>query len=766
VKPLFLISTIFFFVICYSQSREDSLINTWKNPDANLQDRISAVDNLIWDYVLFNNPDSAYFLGESQFELAKDGYNKAEKDSLVFKKNIAIAQNNMGNSRYMVGRYDEAIEHYIEYLRIGLEIKNDHIISAAQNNLANIYFDKGDIIKSIDYYNQSLLLAEEIKDSVQIGNAMDNIGVCYVEINEFEKARDYHFKSLAVRQSIQDQSGIAMSFGNLANSYFYEKDYKQAESYNLKSLEVYKTMQDNYGIVNTLTSIAGLYQDMNLPKKSFDYYQKAKKIAEESNNELGMVVILTGLGIHYKIDSNFMKAFNYANQAMELAIKIEATAQIGDIAEVLYQCNKHFGKPAEALKMFELFISTRDSLNSEQTQKEIFRQEYKISYQRKAIKDSVKNEQEKKLAEAEFKSEKEKKELQLIYALVLIVIIFIAAILVYRRFRVTQKQKGIIEEQKDQVDQAFDELEEKNQEIMDSISYAKRIQSAILPPRKIVKEYLDQSFILYKPKDIVAGDFYWMESVSAESRSSSGGEMSEMKSQTTKPVSASKTGHLDSTRCPTILLAAADCTGHGVPGAMVSVVCNNGLNRSVREHGLSDPGRILDKTREIVIQEFEKSEDDVKDGMDIALVSLEFGHFDKCDDQKKENTELVEVPAVMLRYAGAHNPLWIIRNGATELEEIKADKQPIGKFSLAKPFTTHLVELNKGDTIYIFSDGYSDQFGGEKGKKLKSGNFKKLLLSMQSESMEQQQESLDQYFENWRGEHEQIDDVCVIGFRV
>lgn len=252
------------------------------------------------------------------------------------------------------------------------------------------------------------------------------------------------------------------------------------------------------------------------------------------------------------------------------------------------------------------------------------------------------------------------------------------------------------------------EIEEKNKEILDSMKYAKRIQSAILPSAKVVKEYLKASFVLYKPKDIVAGDFYWVENKGNK-----------------------------------VLFAAADCTGHGVPGAMVSVVCNNGLNRSVREYGLTDPGEILDKTRELVIQEFEKSEEEVKDGMDIALGSIEGN---------------------VLQYAGANNPLWIIRGG--EVLETKADKQPIGKFELHKAFTTHTVELQKGDAIYFFSDGYVDQFGGVKGKKFKSKAFKELLLSIQDKSMEDQKLVLDEQFENWRGRLEQIDDVCVIGVKI
>jgi len=251
-------------------------------------------------------------------------------------------------------------------------------------------------------------------------------------------------------------------------------------------------------------------------------------------------------------------------------------------------------------------------------------------------------------------------------------------------------------------------VEEKSQEITDSIEYAKTIQSAILPSPKVIDEFLQDSFVLYKPKDIVAGDFYWIEA--KEDR---------------------------------ILFAVADCTGHGVPGAMISVVCNNALNRSVREYNLSEPGEILDKAREIVIQEFEKSETEVRDGMDIAICSL-------IEDK--------------LEYAGAHNPLWIIRNGI--LLETKANKQPIGKFENLEPYTTHSFQLEKGDTIYIFSDGYSDQFGGARGKKYKTSNFKNLLLSIQESSMEKQLALLEAEFKKWRGSMEQIDDVCVIGLRI
>lgn len=275
--------------------------------------------------------------------------------------------------------------------------------------------------------------------------------------------------------------------------------------------------------------------------------------------------------------------------------------------------------------------------------------------------------------------------------------------------------------------QSFDEIQQQkniieihNREITDSIRYAKRIQSAILPPNSIVKEYLEKSFILYKPKDIVAGDFYWMEN-----------------------------------KDDTILFVAADCTGHGVPGALVSVICNNGLNRSVREFDLIDPGQILNKTRDLVIQEFQKSEEEVKDGMDIALVTIKMKDFENID----HNT-------IQIKYAGANNPLWIVRKGAKTVEEIKGDKQPIGRYAIETSFNTREIKINKGDSIYLLSDGFQDQFGGPRGKKFKPANLKRLLIKINEEPMMKQKEILDSTIEEWMGDLEQLDDICVIGVRL
>lgn len=274
-----------------------------------------------------------------------------------------------------------------------------------------------------------------------------------------------------------------------------------------------------------------------------------------------------------------------------------------------------------------------------------------------------------------------------------LVILILTAFVLYS-YGQSKKMNLLLSEKNNVIYRQNSVIQEKSKEIVDSINYAKRIQTAMLPQDHEIKKKLPDSFIVYKPKDIVAGDFYWLEE-----------------------------------KNDPILIATADCTGHGVLGALVSIVCKNGLSRSVREHNEVDPGRILNTTREIVLQEFEKSTEKVTDGMDIALCAL------------KKN---------QLRFAGTNNPLWIIRKGEGTIEEYKACKQPIGKFDHSTDFETHDIIINKDDLFYIFSDGFADQFGGEKGKKFKAKNFKNLLLSICHEEMQVQKNIIDRTFEEWK----------------
>ncbi len=255
-------------------------------------------------------------------------------------------------------------------------------------------------------------------------------------------------------------------------------------------------------------------------------------------------------------------------------------------------------------------------------------------------------------------------------------------------------------------------IEEKNKSITDSIRYAKRIQDALLPSISYANENLKDHFILFKPKDIVSGDFYWVNAKHGK-----------------------------------VFFTAIDCTGHGVPGAFVSIVAHGNLQRSLVIFGLKTPAEILDKVNEGVVEMFSKGEHgtDIKDGMDIALCAID-----------RENMKL--------EFSGANNPLYFIRNGI--LTETKGDKQPIGHYISRKNFTNHIFDLQKGDLVYIFSDGFADQFGGPKGKKFKYAQLKELLLAIHEKPMKEQKNILENSFEEWKGSQEQIDDICLIGVRI
>ncbi|WP_170227947.1 tetratricopeptide repeat protein [Vicingus serpentipes] len=626
--------------------------------------------------------------------LLKNNSSKVKKSLL---KSLAGSINNIGYVYSKHGEISIALEYYNQSLQLLVEAGDQKGIASALNNMAAIYEDQGDILKALEFYHLSLRKREKLNDKKGKATSLNNIGMIYINQDNINQALDYYQKSIEIYTEINDLKGQAHALNNIGTAYEKKGDIDQALSYYSKSLKIKEELEHQAGISISLTNIGRIYLRKEDTISSLKYNMKSLEISNKIGNSKGLVTSLTNISKIYLSQGKLNIAKEYALKAFKIAKEIGQPDKLKTAAEICSDIYKKQGEGMKALDMFKLHIQMRDSINNKENQKVTIQQQAKYEYEKQKTIDDAFNEKQ-----LEVEKEAKAKQQVITYATgCLLGLVAIFSIFVMNRLKVTRKQKKVIEQQKEVVEMA-------HQEIKDSITYAKRIQNAILPSSKLVKEYLQESFIFYKPKDVVAGDFYWMEHKNNK-----------------------------------ILFAAADCTGHGVPGAMVSVVCNNGLNRAVREYGLTDPGEILDKARDIVIQEFEKSEEDVKDGMDIALCSLEGNK---------------------LQYAGAHNPLWIIRNG--EIIETKANKQPIGKFDNPEPYTTHSFDLQQGDSLYIFSDGYIDQFGGEKGKKFKVKAFRDLLLSIQDKTMEEQKTIIDEAFETWRGSLAQIDDVCVIGVKI
>ena len=557
--------------------------------------------------------------------------------------------------------FDRAFRCCVE-LRQQLENKTDHLLFPSI--MADVYYIsywikhvQHDLKKSRGY--AELLLKHAIKFDQKSTILTAKMGMA--ELNQHEgnisEAIDQFLELETELLELNDSININRLYLLLSNAYVANNDQKTALHYGYLGYRHIPALNRSLRSFNTIHIARGLL-DLGQVDSAIIWTEDALKVAVGLGLKKEQTDLHEMLANAYKADENFEKALYHVEKKLEMETEQASLLSAANISNLESELEEQ--RHNITVREKELDIERKDAVISKD----------------KAVKIAL-----------------------CAFLVLTILIIFVAV----RSYLNKKKDAAIIRIQRDIV-------KERNTEILDSINYAKRIQAAILPTYKIVKEYLENSFVLYKPKDIVAGDFYWIE-------------------------------HRDNK----ILFAAADCTGHGVPGAMISVICNNGLNRAVREFGLTEPGKILDKTREIIIQEFEKSEEEVRDGMDIALCSLE---------GKK------------LRYAGANNSLWIARKGAEEILEIRADKQPIGKYETQIPYTTHDIDLEAGDTIYIFSDGYADQFGGAKGKKFKAANFKKLLISVQNESMERQREIIDETFENWKGSIEQLDDVCVIGVRI
>lgn len=566
-----------------------------------------------------------------------------------------------------LGQFDVGIDALFSARTIADSIQHTELLGKIYNNLGNTYRHIGDKANSEKYYKRAIESYKEAGNDLELGKTYNNIGLILVSQNKVDEAIKMYLKSLKIVSSFGDKAAVANTLSNLGVAYYYKGEKK-----------------------NTIL-----------------YFEQSLAIERELNNLFGVAVSLSNIGELYSETGNYSSAIKNLKQAIEIAKEVKAQDLLKHTYMIVSECYVKQEKYKLAYEYNLLYSVLKDSI--EGVEKSNYAQELDVKFASSEKEKKILGlEKQQALNELEL-SEKKQREYFLIAG---VIIILLLSFLLYYRYRVKKKANDLLQVYSN-------EIEQKNNEITDSITYAKRIQEAILPSKELMKRCLPNSFVFYQPKDIVAGDFYWVVEIDGK-----------------------------------VLFAVGDCTGHGVPGAMVSVVCHNAMDRSIREYKLNDPGEILDKTRELISEQLNKSKSDresslstIRDGMDIAFCVL---------DKKTQK----------LSYAGAFNPLWIIRKGSSEIEEIKADRQAIGRVDTPKPFQTKNVELNSGDSVYIFSDGYADQFGGVDGKKFKSKHFKKLLVSVEGKSMEEQYLTLKNHFENWRGELEQIDDVCVIGVKI
>lgn len=670
---------------------------------------------------------------------------QTEKERYFFQINLAKAFNNLGQILKEEGNLFQALAYHKQSLSIRKDINDRKGQALSLMNIGAIFHVQGDLVRALEYYYESLKIREEIGDTKGQAGILNNIGAVYHYQRDYSSAIKFYYESLNLRKKLQDDVGVGNCYSNLGLVYFEQadslfKDEKIPEAHqkldlalehHLASLGINKTYGLESGIGSNYNNIGLIYYKKGKLEIALDYFKLAKEIKEEKGDKSGLASALCNMANIYNDQNKLDLAVQCAEQAYQFATEGHAIIETQSASLILYKLYKKLNQHKTALFYHEQYLSIKDSISNREKNSITIQQQFKYEYEKKAAADSIVQSEQIKVKNAELaaknaESEKDKLEIErqkeqkyyLFGGIGLIALfgLFMAnrVLFIQRQKRIIETQKNEVEQQKSQIEHQHFELEETHKEISDSIRYAERLQRAILPSRDDLNAGLKDGFVIFEPKDVVSGDFYWLQSLS-----------------------------------DSVLFAAADCTGHGVPGAMVSVVCSNALNRTVNEFGITSPAAILNKTRELVVETFARSGKDVKDGMDIALCKIQFNQEE-----------------AILTYAGANNPLWLWRADQKSFEEIKADKQPIGKFERNVPFSEHSTTLQKGDSIYVFSDGYVDQFGGEKGKKLKSRLFKEKLIGIQSLSMDDQKIELKKLFEEWKGDFEQVDDVTVIGIRI
>lgn len=623
-------------------------------------------------------------------------FSKAQTDTAYLRRYNIVISDLIDNGNY------HSAEKKADSLYILSKQLNYKLGIAESYNLKGVISrDQSNLRDALENFLNALTLFEELRLPVKVAGIQNNIGLIYAEIKEYRTALAYYFKAEKINLQRKNKLHLAINYNNMATCYQKLNQFASAQTYLNKSLKLRQAEHDTVGMAMANHNIGLNYQLTGKHDSAIIFFNLSLEYLSGMSENIGHAYNYLELGNTLLQDGKLNEAEEYLLDALRIAEKSELEGVKVEAYKYLSHVYEQKSDFKNAFKFQNLFLSSKENIESDESKNEILKKELEYDFNKRQELQRKDAENKQAVAAAEISAQKKLTT----YAIIALIILSGLIVIVFRSYHQKRKANFIISKQKEIV-------EHKNKEILDSINYARYIQTALLPSEALLQSLPLKSFILYKPKDIVSGDFYWLY----------------------------QNNH-------TVYLAAADCTGHGVPGALVSVVGNNGLNRCVKEFGITEPGAILDKLSALVEETFDASENELKDGMDISLAK-----FERLDGK------------LILSWSGANNPLWLIRD--KQLMEIKADKQPVGKYLVTKPFTTHRIELTTGDRIYLFTDGYADQFGGPSGKKFKYKQLEAVLLRTCSLSLNEQKHELEKVFNHWKGSYEQVDDVCIIGVGV
>lgn len=673
---------LFIFVANSAHSQTDS-ISLQLNRESSSEKKI---DILLQAAKTHSASEKAIGYTKQAFEIAQ----KTDKSDLIARsaEQLSIALYEYA-SKDSVARYlDIAIDHY-------LKSDDKKGLYNALSNKTKLLLVTGNTSEAFNVNKQLLGIAEELNDVELMANAYGRMGRLFYKINDTEKSLFYYQKALKLFKQKNNLSGIEKTYCQLGDCYTNKSYYDLAIECYERGLDVNKQTNDPEQKINFLVGIGNVYYNLDNNEKALYFYKEALASSNGKDNNFiknNIASVLMNMG-RYKEAKPYQLEYYYLSTVPD-------DKAVG--AFNLSQTYEQLGDYNSAMDFMDIYVRINDSLNSARYSSNLSEIEAKYRNEKQEEQNILLNERLKR------------KSLQIYFALAAILLLSGLAFFIFRGLRQKNKANKALAEKNKIIHEKSIIVAEQHKDITDSIKYAQRIQKAILPPDRLWNSILPQSFVFYQPKDILSGDFYWIEDTPEF-----------------------------------IFIGAADCTGHGVPGALMSIVNYNLLNKSVLERGLTDAGSILDSVNKSLTQSLHQTfqESAVRDGMDISLC-------------------VINKATKQMNFAGAYNSIYIIRNN--ELKELSPDKQPVGAFmeDNIKPFTNHYYQLTEQDVVYMFTDGYADQFGGPKGKKYKYKKLQALLVENCHKPFPEQKNIVSASINEWKGNLEQVDDILLLGFRL
>lgn len=697
------------------------------------------------------NQDSLNALNTRIKKLEKTGKRSELVDALTAKAKLSIS----------AGNYEDALINANQALIIANELGREQQTEIVYRTLCEIHIDKDLIWESTEYLYNGYRLSEGIKDTSKItwyllsisnaeeylgrlSHAMDiNLnaieffkttgdslslakilraqGVIHTELGNYTTAQSYIEKSIALLSTYKDSLNIGLAYLSLANLDLQKEKIFEAQNHLKHSSEILKPINLKYYLrTQTLNGLILLNNN-----KTDLAIEKLTQTAEEQsriNDRNGLASTLFHLGNAYQNLNNTSKAIEAYNKCLRIAHEGSLNNFIRQAYKGLAKIYGLNGLQNQAYNNLNRYVSITDSLFNLQKISEANRLENQATIRMKEKEIST---QKELIILNKEKLKQEKLKLRLL--IVILALSFGVIVFAIREYRVKKKANTILTNQKAEIEKQKNLLENRTRDITDSLNYARRIQKAILRSAQQPEEFFKDSFLVFIPKELVSGDFYWLKSVNDQ-----------------------------------ILFAVADCTGHGAPGAFMSIIGTFGLNQIVSEMGETHPGDVLNQLNDLFHNSFEQREGaEIFDGMDLAFCN----YNPKTRELKFAGANIY---LHILRKSSAPAPSSIILHTAANhtLYQIKCDKQSIGYVFDRSPFSTHSVQLMEGDTIYIFTDGYTDQFGGPNGKKFRYTELRNLLCNIAELPMNKQKDQLIESFTQWKGNNVQVDDVTFLGIKI